>query len=136
MKLAVPMMAAWYVDRKSLPLPFSSLINLSILIFIPTLLIAKQPDLGTALMVLSSGLCVIFLAGLRFRTILILTILFCSAAPFLWNMMHDYQKQRILTLLNPEQDPLGTGYHIIQSKIAIAREVPLGRDGYRAVNPI
>ena len=119
MKLAVPMMAAWYLDRKTLPIDFKSLTMVSLFIFIPTLLIAKQPDLGTAIMVAMSGLCVIFLAGIRMRIVLLLTIAVGLAAPLMWHIMHDYQKQRIITLLNPEQDPLGTGYHIIQSKIAI-----------------
>lgn len=75
--------------------------------------------MGTAIMVVSAGLSAIFLAGIRLRIIMIAVILIGSAAPLLWHVMHDYQKQRILTLLNPEQDPLGSGYHIIQSKIAI-----------------
>lgn len=119
MKLAVPMMAAWYVDRKPFPLSFKSMLMASMLIFIPAVLIAKQPDLGTGIMVVASGLCVIFLAGVSMRLILFILAALGLAAPLLWHVMHDYQKQRIFTLLNPEQDPLGTGYHIIQSKIAI-----------------
>lgn len=127
MKLAVPMMAAFYVDRKPLPIDFKSLLITSILIFIPAVLIAKQPDLGTAIMVAAAGLCVIFLAGIRLRIVLLLVGLMGLAAPLLWHVMHDYQKKRIITLLNPEQDPLGAGYHIIQSKIAIGSGGAFGK---------
>ena len=127
MKLAVPMMAAWYVDRKPLPIDFKSLLFTSLFIFIPAVLIAKQPDLGTAIMVIASGLCVVFLAGIRMRIVLFITIALSLAAPLLWHVMHDYQKQRIITLLNPEHDPLGTGYHIIQSKIAIGSGGAFGK---------
>lgn len=127
MKLAVPMMAAWYVDRKPLPIDFKTLLITALLIFIPALLIAKQPDLGTAIIVVAAGLCVIFLAGIPLRIMVILAISISLAAPLLWHVMHDYQKQRILTLLHPEQDPLGTGYHIIQSKIAIGSGGAFGK---------
>lgn len=127
MKLAVPMMAAWYFDKKTLLITPSSLLVSLFIIFIPTLLIAKQPDLGTALMVAASGLCVIFLAGIRLKIVFSLFSLISLAAPFLWHFMHDYQKQRIFTLLHPENDPLGAGYHIIQSKIAIGSGGLLGK---------
>lgn len=127
MKLAVPMMAAWYVDRRSMPIDLKTLSIIALLIFIPGVLIAKQPDLGTAIMVVASGLCVIFLAGISLRIVLFITVGLGLTAPFLWHVMHDYQKQRILTLLNPEQDPLGTGYHIIQSKIAIGSGGAFGK---------
>ena len=127
MKLAVPMMAAWYLDRKPLPIDLKSLIMVSLFIFIPTLLIAKQPDLGTAIMVAMGGIVVIFLAGIRLRIVVFLMIITGLAAPFLWHILHEYQKQRIITLLNPEHDPLGAGYHIIQSKIAIGSGGVLGK---------
>lgn len=127
MKLTIPMMAAWYFDRRSLPMNLKSLIVVSLAMFIPALLIAKQPDLGTALMVVSAGICVIFLAGIQTRIVVLLFILVGSAAPFMWHTMHDYQKQRIITFLNPEHDPLGTGYHIIQSKIAIGSGGAFGK---------
>ena len=127
MKLAVPMMAAWYIDRKPLPIDFKSLLITALLIFIPAILIARQPDLGTAIMVITAGLCVIFLAGVHLRIVLIITAIVGLTAPLLWYVMHDYQKQRILTLLNPEQDPLGAGYHIIQSKIAIGSGGAFGK---------
>jgi rod shape determining protein RodA len=127
MKLAVPMMAAWYFDRQNETTNLKSVGIAGIIIFIPALLIAKQPDLGTAIMVASSGLCVIFIAGIRFKMILTLALLMGSSIPVVWHFMHDYQKQRIYTLLNPEQDPLGSGYHIIQSKIAIGSGGLLGK---------
>lgn len=119
MKLAVPMMVAWFLHRRPLPPRLSELIVMVVLIIVPTLMIAVQPDLGTSLLIASSGIIVILLAGLRVRIIALLTLLAVGAAPVLWYFMHDYQKQRVLTFLNPENDPLGSGYHIIQSKIAI-----------------
>lgn len=127
MKLAVPMMAAWYFDRQSSSVNAKSLLMAMMLIFIPALLIAKQPDLGTALMVVSAGLVVIFLAGISFKIILFVFISTSFGAPLLWHVLHDYQKQRIITFLNPENDPLGTGYHIIQSKIAIGSGGAFGK---------
>jgi len=127
MKLAIPMISAWYVDKKSLPIDFKTLFIISIFIIIPAVLIAKQPDLGTAIIVIISGLCVIFLAGIHVRIVVILALLLGISAPLLWHMMHDYQKQRIMTLLHPEQDPLGKGYHIIQSKIAIGSGGTMGK---------
>jgi rod shape determining protein RodA len=85
----------------------------------PAVLIAEQPDLGTALLVGTAGAFVIFLAGMSWRLLGALGLLGCLCAPVAWRFMHDYQRQRVLTLLNPENDPLGAGYHIIQSKIAI-----------------
>jgi rod shape determining protein RodA len=119
MKLAVPMMVAWFLHRRALPPSLPELVVMVILIIVPTLMIAVQPDLGTSLLIASSGVIVILLAGLRVRIIALLTLLGVGAAPVLWYFMHDYQKQRVLTFLNPENDPLGSGYHIIQSKIAI-----------------
>lgn len=127
MKLAVPMMTAWYFDRQSHPSSLKSICIAGIIIFIPALLIAKQPDLGTAIMVASAGLCVIFIAGIRFKIILVIALLLGSAGPVVWQFMHDYQKQRIYTMLDPEQDPLGSGYHIIQSKIAIGSGGLMGK---------
>lgn len=120
MKLAVPMMMGWYFARKQLPLRAHHLLVGIFIVGIPFLLIAKQPDLGTALLVVSSGCFVLFLAGLSWKIMLGLSGLIAVGAPLFWNFaMHDYQRQRILTFINPETDPLGTGYHIIQSKIAI-----------------
>lgn len=119
LKLAVPMTLAWYFDKKSLPPSFLSLIVCAALLFVPVMLTAKQPDLSTAVVIAMTGLCVLFFAGIRIRFIIILLILVGAAAPFLWHHLHDYQQQRVLTFLNPERDALGSGYHIIQSKIAI-----------------
>ena len=120
MKLVVPIMIAWFLSRADLPSKTTDIIFAFVLVLIPTLLIAKQPDLGTSLLIASSGIFVIFLAGASWRLIGVCTALASAFAPILWLfLMKDYQKQRVLTFLNPEQDPLGTGYHIIQSKIAI-----------------
>ncbi len=119
MKLTVPMMIASYLADKSLPPKFSWVFVTCVLITIPVLLIAKQPDLGTALLVAAAGFSVLFIAGISWRLLTALGVLAGACAPILWYLMHDYQKRRVLTLLNPEQDPLGAGYHIIQSKIAI-----------------
>lgn len=127
MKLAVPMMAAWFFDRQAKPSSLKSLAIAGLIIFIPAILIAKQPDLGTAIMVAGAGLCVLFLAGISFKVIFLLALLMGSTVPLVWHLMHDYQKQRIYTLLDPEQDPLGSGYHIIQSKIAIGSGGLMGK---------
>jgi len=119
MKLAVPMMVAWYLADARLPPHRWQLLAATAMIAVPTLMIAKQPDLGTALLIASAGFFVLFMAGLQWRLLIISALLAVAAAPLLWHFMHDYQRQRVLTFLNPENDPLGTGYHIIQSKIAI-----------------
>jgi rod shape determining protein RodA len=120
MKLAVPMMAAWYLMERPLPPRFGELLIVLLAIsLIPAALIAQQPDLGTALLIAASGIIVILLAGMSVRLILLFAGLAVAVAPLLWFNMHEYQKQRVLTFLNPESDPLGSGDHIIQSKIAI-----------------
>jgi rod shape determining protein RodA len=120
MKLAVPMMVAWYLAEKPLPPRLTHLIIAALIALVPTLLIAKQPDLGTALLIACSGVFVLLFAGLQWRIIGIASILAVPAGWLLWTFgMHDYQRQRVLTFINPENDPLGAGYHIIQSKIAI-----------------
>jgi rod shape determining protein RodA len=120
MKLVMPMMIAAYISRYPLP---PNLLHVALalgLVVFPTLLIAKQPDLGTSLLVAASGFFMIFLAGMSWRLILAAAAAMAAFLPALWFfLMHDYQKRRVLTLLNPESDPLGAGYHIIQSKIAI-----------------
>ena len=118
-KLTVPLMVAYFLCNRPLPPGLGQLSVSVVLVAVPTLLVAKQPDLGTALLIASSGAFVLFLAGLRWMLITIFVVLIASSAPVFWYAMHDYQRQRVLTLLNPEQDPLGTGYHIMQSKIAI-----------------
>jgi rod shape determining protein RodA len=119
MKLAVPMMAAWYLHDRRLPPRFLDIVIIGALIVLPTTLIAIQPDLGTSLLIATAGVLVIVLAGLSMRVMLLLGVASIPGAMVLWNFMQDYQKQRVLTLLNPDSDPLGAGYNIIQSKIAI-----------------
>jgi len=120
MKLIVPIMIAWFVSQHNLPVKIPTILLAFILVLIPTLLIAKQPDLGTSLLIASSGVFVIFLAGASWKLISVCVGLGSAFVPVLWMfLMKDYQRQRVLTFLNPEQNPLGSGYHIIQSKIAI-----------------
>ncbi|NWN92449.1 rod shape-determining protein RodA [Marinobacter adhaerens] len=120
MKLVVPMMAAWYLSRHFLP-PRLPRIGMSlIVVLLPMALIAVQPDLGTALLVGMAGLFVVFFAGMSWRLISAFAVMISVAAPVLWFFgMRDYQKQRVLTLLDPQSDPLGAGWNIIQSKTAI-----------------
>jgi len=120
MKLAVPMAVAWLLSRQTLPPRWRDLMLACSLIVVPAVLIAMQPDLGTAIMITASGLWVIFLAGVGWRLIAAVAVIGASAAPVLWFFyLHDYQRQRILTLFDPWADPLGAGYHIIQSTIAV-----------------
>jgi rod shape determining protein RodA len=119
MKLAVPMMTAWYLHDRQLPPRPDQLLILAVMIVVPTLLIARQPDLGTSILIAASGVIVIILAGLSLRLMIGLGVLSIPGAYILWQFMADYQKQRVLTLLDPGSDPLGAGYNIIQSKIAI-----------------
>jgi rod shape determining protein RodA len=119
MKLAVPMMCAWYLHERALPPSFTGLVAMGVLILLPVGLVAMQPDLGTAALIAVGGGLVIVLAGLRVRVMAGLLTLAAAAAWFGWSFMHDYQRKRVLTFLNPQTDPLGAGYHIIQSQIAI-----------------
>jgi rod shape determining protein RodA len=119
MKLALPMMLAWYLARADLPPTLWRLAVGFLIAFIPSALIAKQPDLGTAALVFAAGALTLFLAGMRWSVIIAVGVLLTAATPILWTHMHEYQRHRILTLFNPESDPLGTGYHTIQSMIAV-----------------
>lgn len=119
MKIAMPMMIAWYLAARPLPPRLKQVVFAVFLLAIPTLLIAKQPDLGTAILVAASGATILFMAGMSWSLIVGVVIIVASCAPILWHFMREYQRNRVLTFLNPEADPLGTGYHIIQSKIAI-----------------
>jgi rod shape determining protein RodA len=119
MKLAVPMMTAWFLHDRQIPPRIGHLVVIAVLIAVPTYMIARQPDLGTSLLIAASGIIVIILAGMSFKLMFGLGVLTVPGALVLWNFMQDYQKQRVLTLLNPDSDPLGAGYNIIQSKIAI-----------------
>jgi rod shape determining protein RodA len=130
MKLAVPLACAWFLHERPLPPSLVSLLILAVGIGLPTLVIAEQPDLGTALLVAAAGGMVILLAGLPFKYILSLIGLLIPAAYVAWQfLLHDYQRQRVLTFLDPQSDPLGSGYHIIQSQIAIGSGGVFGK-GY------
>ncbi|MDN7123338.1 rod shape-determining protein RodA [Pseudidiomarina terrestris] len=120
MKLAVPMAVAWFISEQGLPPTLRRLAAAFILLLIPVLMIAKQPDLGTSLLIACSGIFVLFLAGMSWKLITFFAVAIGSFTPILWIfLMRDYQRQRVLTFLDPERDPLGAGYQIIQSKIAI-----------------
>ncbi len=119
LKIAVPLMLAWYFHRREGLRRWFDFAIAAGLLALPVLLIARQPDLGTALLVLGAGAFVIFFAGLQWRVIAAGLALTAAAAPVLWTSMHDYQRQRVLTLIDPTSDPLGKGFHIIQSTIAV-----------------
>lgn len=119
MKLAIPMYLAYHFHKIHLPLTAKTVFFSAAIILAPAILTAKQPDLGTAILLIVAGGSVLLLAGLSWRIILSLSGIVALCAPLLWFVMHDYQRQRVLTFFNPERDPLGAGYHIIQSKIAI-----------------
>ncbi|WP_291972892.1 peptidoglycan glycosyltransferase MrdB [Candidatus Symbiopectobacterium sp.] len=119
-KIAVPLMVARFINRDTCPPSLKNTVIALVLIFLPTLLVAAQPDLGTSILVAASGLFVLFLAGMSWRLIAVALVLLAAFIPVLWFfLMHDYQRARVMMLLDPESDPLGAGYHIIQSKIAI-----------------
>ena len=120
MKLAVPIMLAWYLSRYGVPPRYRHLAVSAVLLAIPVVLIIQQPDLGTALLIAASGIFVIFLAGLSWKLIVSFSFMAVSMLPLMWIfVMHDYQKQRVLTLFDPSSDPLGAGWNIIQSMTAI-----------------
>lgn len=119
MKIAIPMMLAWYFSQRPLPPKLKQIGFASLLIIIPALLTAKEPDLGTAIILILSGLCVFLFAGIGWKLVVPLFTFILASVPIIWHFLHDYQRERILTFFNPERDPLGAGYHIIQSKIAI-----------------
>ena len=127
MKIAVPLMLAWYFDHYEATLRAKNYFIAAVLLVVPVALIARQPDLGTALLVFAAGGYVLFLAGLSWRIIIALVVAGLAAIPFGWPLLHDYQRQRILTLFDPTQDPLGSGYHIIQSTIAVGSGGILGK---------
>ncbi|SJL82694.1 rod shape-determining protein RodA [Vibrio palustris] len=128
LKLAVPLMVARYIGARQLPPTWQTLFISLAMVFVPTILIAKQPDLGTSILIAASGVFVIFLAGISWKIITAAVIAVGSFVPVLWFfLMHEYQKTRVRTLFNPESDPLGAGYHIIQSKIAIGSGGLLGK---------
>ena len=127
MKIAIPLMMAWYFDKHEITLRLKDYLGATILLMLPVLLILRQPDLGTALLIAASGFYVLFLAGLSWRIIAGLVITVAASLPVFWSIMHDYQRRRIMTLLDPSQDPLGAGYHTIQSTIAIGSGGVVGK---------
>jgi rod shape determining protein RodA len=115
----MPLMLAWYFHRREATLRLRDYAIAGLILAVPAFLIVRQPDLGTTLLVLAAGFFVIFLAGLSWRILAGVAIAALGSAPLLWSMLHDYQRRRILTLLDPSSDPLGAGYHIIQAQIAV-----------------
>jgi rod shape determining protein RodA len=129
MKIGVPLMMAWYFEKNEATLTMKNYVVAALLLLVPVALIARQPDLGTALLISASGFYVLFLAGLSWRVIGGLFVAALASAPILWSMLHDYQRHRILMLLDPSQDALGKGYHTIQGMIAVGSGGILGK-GY------
>ncbi len=119
MKLAMPLMLAWYFAKREDTIRWSDYLLAAVLLILPVGLIAKQPDLGTALLIGASGFYVLFFVGLSWRFMLGIGLTIAAAIPFVWPMLHDYQRKRVLILLDPSQDPLGAGYHTIQAMIAM-----------------
>ncbi|HEX8874200.1 MAG TPA: rod shape-determining protein RodA [Nitrosospira sp.] len=127
MKIAVPLMLAWYFDKHEAALRLRDYAVAALLLLLPVVMILRQPDLGTALLIAASGFYVLFLTGLSWRIIATLFAAGAGSLPLLWSMMHDYQRRRVMTLLDPTQDALGAGYHTIQSTIAIGSGGVLGK---------
>ena len=119
MKLAMPLTVAAFLHTRPLPPRFTTLLAVMAIIVVPSVLIMRQPDLGTSLLVIAAGLFALFFGGLGWRWIAAAGAAAAAAGPVVWSLLHDYQRKRILTFINPENDPLGAGYHITQSKIAI-----------------
>jgi rod shape determining protein RodA len=119
MRLAMPMMLAWYFSKKEGKPTMADFAIGGLLLLVPVALIMKQPDLGTAILIFASGFYILFLAGLSWRLLVGGVVAFAASTPILWSMLHDYQRKRIEILLDPTQDPLGAGYHTIQAIIAL-----------------
>ena len=127
LKIAMPLMLAWYFHKYEAVLKIRHYAIAGLLLAVPFVLIAKQPDLGTAILVGAAGFYVIFFAGLPWKIIIGMIAAGAAATPLVWSMLHDYQRKRILTLIDPSTDPLGAGYHIIQTTIAIGSGGPFGK---------
>jgi len=119
LKLTMPMMVAWYLHPRQLPPGWKDIVIVGLLIAIPAGLIAEQPDLGTAVLVAAAGAFALFLSGMAWWRIGLLVGAVVGMVPVGWHFLHQYQRDRVLTMLNPESDPLGNGWHIIQSQIAV-----------------
>jgi rod shape determining protein RodA len=131
MKIAMPLLLAWFFQKREAMPRLRDYGIAAVLLLLPVALIARQPDLGTAILVLAAGFYVIFFAGLSWKILVGMVVAAAAAAPLAWNLLHDYQRNRIITLFDPEKDPLGKGFHIIQSTIAIGSGGILGK-GWRA----
>jgi rod shape determining protein RodA len=129
MKIAVPWMMAWYFEKHEATLTLKNYLVAALLLVVPVALIARQPDLGTSILISASGFYVLFLAGLSWRLMGVMFVGVLASAPFVWHMLHDYQRHRIMMLLDPSQDALGKGYHTIQGMIAVGSGGFLGK-GY------
>ncbi len=127
MKLALPLTLAWYFQKREGMIRWRDFGVAGLLVALPAGLILRQPDLGTAMLVVSSGFFVIFLAGLSWRLIMSIGIAGLASLPLVWSMLHDYQRNRVMTLIDPTSDPLGKGFHIIQSTIAIGSGGLIGK---------
>ncbi len=119
MKIAMPLMLAWFFQQREGMVRWREFLVAALLVALPVGLIARQPDLGTALLVLAAGFYVIFLAGLSWKVLVGLLVAVCASLPVLWSVLHDYQRERVMMLIDPSSDPLGKGFHIIQSTIAV-----------------
>jgi rod shape determining protein RodA len=127
MKIALPLMLAWYFQKFEGRIGWKDFMLAAVLIAVPVYLIKRQPDLGTALLIAASGFYVLYLAGLSWKVIVGLVALGGAAAPLVWQHLHDYQRERILTFLDPTRDPLGTGYHSSQASIALGSGGVIGK---------
>jgi len=127
MKIALPLMLAWYFQKFEGRIGWKDFVLTGVLIVVPVWLIKRQPDLGTALLIAASGFYVLYLAGLSWKIIVGLTAIAGAAAPFVWQHLHDYQRERILTFLDPTRDPLGAGYHSSQASIALGSGGVVGK---------
>lgn len=129
MKIAIPLMMAWYFEKHEAALTLKNYFVATLLLVLPVALIVRQPDLGTSILIAASGFYVLFLAGLSLRVMLATLVAGVASAPFIWSKMLDYQRHRVLMLLDPAQDALGKGYHTIQGMIAVGSGGFLGK-GY------
>jgi rod shape determining protein RodA len=127
MKLGLPMMLAWYFHKREGALRTFDFVIAAVIVAVPVVLIVKQPDLGTAILVLAAGCFVIFFAGLPWKWLTLMGVGGLALLPLAWTLLHDYQRQRIMTLIDPTTDPLGKGFHTIQAMIAIGSGGLLGK---------
>ena len=127
LKIGLPLMLAWYFHKRETLLGWRDFAIAAVILAVPTALILKQPDLGTATLVFAAGASVIFFAGLSWKVLVAMLTAGLASLPLVWTLMHDYQRQRVMTLLDPTSDPLGKGFHIIQSTIAIGSGGVLGK---------